>query len=70
MLDLSRWLREWESGFWFLPLLDSIRNILYALNLLVSEGVDGIDVFGKDLLEEVEVFAVQGEAVAGDGVLD
>lgn len=35
-----------------------------------AKGVHGLDVRGEDLVQEVEVLGVEGEAVGGDGVAD
>ena len=51
------------------PVLDGICDVLDALDL-PAEGVDGVTVLREDLLEKGEVFGVEGNGVAGEGVLD
>lgn len=51
------------------PLLDGCADILHALDL-ATERVYRIYILGEHLVEKVKVFGVQGEAIAGDGILN
>lgn len=62
--------RSGEAGNMFqLPLLYSSGDILYAYDI-PAKRVLRVDVFNEDLLEQLEVLGIEGDAIPREGVLD
>lgn len=52
-----------------IPFSYGIGHLLHAFDL-PTEWVHCINILGEDLLEEVKVFGVESDAIAGDGISD